>query len=333
MNAWFVKGDDETLVRQRVSDLVAELTSDPFAVEDFGGEDYEMTSVLDACATPPFLGDSRVVVARGVGRFRAEELASLIGWLADPLPTTSLVLVAGGGAVSQKLVNAVKKVGTVVDASAGTGKARTSWLVDRLKDGPVKLDAAAGNLLSQHLGEDMGRVAGLLDALAASYGEGASVGVAELAPFLGQAGSVAPWDLTDAIDRGDTQAALSHLHRMMDAGERHPLVVMATLHRHYQSMLRLDGSGINSEGEAAKVLGTAPFTAKKALNQARKLGWAGISRAITLLADADLALRGAAGWPDALVMDVLVARLSKLGGSGAGGAGGARPGGQRSAAR
>ena len=312
MNAWYVKGDDEALVRQRVSDLVAELTNDPFAVEDFSSEDYELTAVLDACATPPFLGDRRVVVARGIGRFRAEELAPLIAWLDHPLPTTSLVVVAGGGAVSQKLVNAIKKVGTVVDASAGTGKARTSWLVTRLKDAPVKLDAAAGSLLSEHLGEDVGRLSGLLDALAAAYGEGASVGVEELEPFLGQAGSVAPWDLTDALDRGDTEAALSHLHRMMGAGDRHPLVVMATLHRHYASMLRLDGAGVAGEGEAAALLGMAPFPAKKALTQARRLGWAGISRAITLLAEADLALRGSAGWPEGLVMDVLVARLSRL---------------------
>ena len=312
VQAWYVKGDDDALVRQRVSELVAELTSDPFAVEDFSGDDYEVAALLDACATPPFLGDQRIVVARDVGRFRAEELTPLIDWLADPLPTTSLVLVAGGGAVSQKLVNAVKKVGSVVDASAGTGKARTSWLVARMKDGPVKLDAAAGNLLSEHLGEDVGRLAGLLDALAAAYGEGAAVGVEELGPFLGEAGATAPWDLTDAIDRGDTEGALAHLHRMMRAGERHPLVIMATLQRHFGAMLRLDGSGVTSEQEAAAMLGMAPFPAKKAMSQARKLGWTGISRAITLLADADLALRGAAGWPDYLVMDVLVARLSKL---------------------
>jgi DNA polymerase-3 subunit delta len=314
VNAWYVKGDDDALVRQRVSELVAELTSDPFAVEDFSGDDYELNAVLDACATPPFLGDRRVVVVRGVGRFRAEELVPLMGWLEQPLPTTSLVLVAGGGTVSQKLVNAVKKVGTVVDASAGTGKARTSWFVAKLKDGPVRLDAAAGNLLVEHLGEDAGRLTGLLDALAAAYGEGASVGVDELEPFLGQAGSVAPWDLTDAIDRGDTEEALSHLHRMLAAGERHPLVVMATLHRHYGAMLRVDGAQVSGESEAAALLGMAPFPAKKVLTQSRKLGWAGISRAVTLLADADLALRGAAGWPEGLVMDVLVARLSRLGG-------------------
>src|SRR5439155_6999073 len=200
--------------------------------------------------------------AREVGRFTTDQLEPLLEWLKDPLPTTALVLTAGGGQMSPKLLNAVKKVGAVVDASAPSGaKARSGWLAARVKDGPVTPDAAAGKLIGDHLGEDVGRLDSLLDALAAAYGEGAKVGVEEVEPFLGEAGAVAPWDLTDAIDRGDTPAALTHLHRMLGAGERHPLVVMATLHRHFATMLRLDGGGVTSEGEAAVLLGMSPFPA------------------------------------------------------------------------
>jgi hypothetical protein len=35
-------------------------------------------------------------------------------------------------------------------------------------------------------------------------------------------------------------------------------------------------------------------------------------RAITLLADADIDLRGEAGWSDELILEVLVARLARL---------------------
>ena len=67
------------------------------------------------------------------------------------------------------------------------------------------------------------------------------------------------------------------------------------------------------------MLGIKPgFPARKALDQYRKLGDAGVVRAIGLLAQADLDLRGAKEWPDELVMEVLVARLSRLGGSVAG---------------
>ena len=133
-----------------------------------------------------------------------------------------------------------------------------------------------------------------------------------IGPFLGGAGGVAPWDLTDALDRGDTPAALEALARLSGPGERHPLVILSSLHRHFAAMLRLDGSGIRSEQEAAAAVGMGPYPAKKALAQAGRLGSANIARAVNLLADADLDLRGVKDLPDNLVLEVLVARLSRL---------------------
>jgi DNA polymerase-3 subunit delta len=185
-------------------------------------------------------------------------------------------------------------------------------VADRLKQAPVKLDKDARALLADHLGEDVGRLGTLLDALASAYGEDAAVTVEELEPFLGAAGSIAPWDLTDAIDRGDNEAALVQLHRLLEGGERHPLVVIASLHRHFAAMLRLDGANVRTDQQAAELLGTAPYPAKKAMAQGRKLGSQAIGRAITLIGDADIDLRGARAWPDPLILEVLVARLCQL---------------------
>ena len=313
VHAWLVRGDDSTLVADEVRRLVGELSGgDPMAVEDLSGEDVTASAIADACQTPPFLAERRVVVVREVGRFLSDELAPLLAWLADPLPTTSLILTGGGGQVSQKLVNAVRKVGQVVDAGAGTGKARDQWLTVRLRHAPVRLEPKAAAALGSHLGEDVGRLTTLLDALAAAYGEGARVGEEELEPFLGQAGGVAPWDLTDAMDRGETATALAHLHRMLEGGERHPLVVMSTLHRHYTAMLRLDGSGVADEQAAAQLLGIGPYPARKALAQTRRLGPSGVARAVELLAAADLDLRGRTALPGVVVLEVLVARLARL---------------------
>lgn len=313
VSAWLVRGDDPTLVADEVHRLVGELSGgDALAVEEMSGDDVTVAAIADACQTPPFLAGRRVVVAREVGRFLTDQLAPLLAWLADPLPTTALVLTAGGGQVSTRLVNAVRKTGQVVDAGAGTGRARGQWLAKRLEQAPVRLDRRAVDLLGRHLGDDVGRLATLLDSLAAAYGEGSAVGVEELEPFLGSAGGVAPWDVTDAIDRGDTEAALVQLHRMLEGGERHPLAVMSTFHRHYAAMLRLDGAGVADEHAAAALLGTGPFPAKKAMVQSRRLGSSGVARATELLAAADLDLRGATGIPDVVVLEVLVARLSRL---------------------
>jgi len=318
--AYLVKGDDPSLMAQAAHALVEQLVAggDPtLMVEEFGGpglDQLDVGAVIDACTTPPFLVERRVVVVREAGQINAADAKRLSAYLADPLPTTSLVLVGGGGTVPAGLSRAVGSTGEVVDTAVGRGtRARSQWLADHLRGAPVRLDAAAVARLSGHLGGDVGRLAGLTETLAAAYGAGAVVTEADLEPFLGEAGSLAPWDLTDAIDAGRTAVAVSVLHRMLRAGDSHPLVVMAQLHRHYRQILRLDGAGATSADQAAGLLGMkSAFPAGKALDQARRLGPARTARAVRLLAQADLDLRGATQLPGETVLEVLVARLSTL---------------------
>jgi DNA polymerase-3 subunit delta len=307
-----VKGDDPGLVVDAVRKAVDDALGDDdrsFALQDMSGDELTIGSVVDAARTPPMFTSRRVLVVREIGRFSTEELEPLVTYLNEPEPTTSLVLVGGGGATSQRLVNAVKKAGSIVDAGAPSGRGRAAWIDQRLKESPVRFERAAVTAIGDHLGEDLGRLPGLIDMLVSAFGADHVVSADEVMPLLGDLGGVAPWDLTDAIDRGDTAAALLALKRL---GDRHPLVILASLHRHFAAMLRLDGSGITGEQEAAAAVAMAPFPAKKAMQQANRLGSAAIARAITLIAGADLDLRGLKDWPDELVLEVLVARLSRL---------------------
>jgi DNA polymerase-3 subunit delta len=318
---YLVRGDDPSLVGQAVHDLLGVLVGERDAatvVEEHGGPgapDLDIGIIIDAVTTPPFITDRRAVVVRDAGRLVAADAGRLAPCLEDPLPGVVLVLVAGGGTIPAALVKVVDRVGRVVDTAVGTGRARTQWLVERLHDAPVRLDARAATRLGDHLGGDLSRVHGLLDTLAAAYGPGAAIDTAQLEPFLGEAGRVAPWDLTDAIDAGDTPGALVALGRLIGPGGSHPLVVLSILHRHYQAMLRLDGARVTSGEQAAALLGTrSVFPAKKALEQGRRLGPARLGRAVTLLAEADLDVRGRSALPDVDVLEVLVGRLSRLAG-------------------
>jgi DNA polymerase-3 subunit delta len=315
---WLVQGDDPTLVSEAVRGLVEELVGDldrALTVEDFRGDEVDLGVVADACQTPPFLSDRRVVVVRDIGRFSTEDVAPLLAYLDDPSPTTALVLVGGDGRIAPKLAAAVKAKGHIVGTQVG-GREVRGWIRDRLRQAPVRVDAAAEALIEAHLGEDFGRLSALLAVLTAAYGDGARLGPDEVEPYLGQAGSVTPWDFTDAIDAGETEVALTLLHRLLEAGERHPLVVLATLHRHIQGLLRVDHPTIRTEAAAAQAMGIAPgrstYPAKKALASAQRYRSPALAEAIGLVADAELALKGARDWPGELVLEVLVARLCRL---------------------
>ncbi|MCX7621330.1 MAG: DNA polymerase III subunit delta [Acidimicrobiales bacterium] len=325
------KGDDPGLVADAVRSRVAELvgTGDrSLMVEELDVSRYEgdggkpdISPIVDAARTPPFLAERRIVVGRQFGVFRADDLPPLLDYLDDPLETTVLVLAWERGpkpqdslpTVPKKLLDAIAKAGgEVVDTSPGKGRDRKDWFAEQLARAPVRLDAAAKAMLADHLGEDVACLPSVLATLESVYGPEASLGAAEVEPYLLVRGEVAPWDLTDAIDRGDVTLALDRLHRLLGGGERHGLQIMATLHNHYSRMLALDGANVRDERAAARILGIkgSTFPAKKALEQGRRLGSARLREFIGLLAQADLDLRGAKAWPDELVLEVLVARLA-----------------------
>jgi len=316
-SSYLVKGDDASLVAQEVRDLLAEVVGDrdqSLVVEEVGGapgEDINVGSVVDACLTPPFLIDRRVVVVRDAGRLLTADVPRLVEVINDPLPSTVLIVVGGGGVLPPALTKALKAHGHIIDVTTKKAGDRKTWLAEHLRSGPVKLEPKAVDLLGHHVGEDLGRVEGLLSALSAAYGAGAKISAEDLAPYLGEAGGVPPYEWTDAIDQGAPGEALTVLHRMLASGAMVPIQVVAILHRHYASMLMLDDDHISGESEAAQILGTAPFLARKSLDQSRRLGSARIAAAINLVAAADLNVKGGTGLSPEMVAEILVARLAR----------------------
>ena len=318
MGVHLLTGGDEAVLRSQVSDLVKRLVGDgdrSLMVDEFEGDEYELRAVSDAAATPPFLTDHRVVVARDIGRFAAADLAPLTHYLADPMATTELVLVAGGGRLAKQLTDAVAAAGGhKVDTSPPSrANDRITWVRTQAEEAAIRLDSQAASRIANHLGDDTGRLAGILAVLTSTYGEGVRIGEADVEPFLGEGGGVPPWDLTDALDKGQTTRALELSRRMVHGGDRHPLQVLAILHNHYAKLARLDGADARSEADAAVAIGIKPgFPAKKALGTYRQLGGQAVGRAVQLLARASRDLHGETGLDADTVLDVLVARLSRL---------------------
>lgn len=328
----FVKGPDHELRTRALDEVVARLLGDddrslalaetrlPAAKKPNPTEDDKETrlglaaSALDGARTPPLGTERRIVVVRSDDGFLAAEAHALAAYLADPQPTTVLVLEAVGR-LAGELTRAAKAAGVEEVGGVPHKDATSAVLRGQLGRAGVSLDSDAAALVAERFGEDAGRVPALVDLLASTFGEGAALGASEIAPYLGEAGGPVPvYELTKAIDAGDVPESLAVLHRLTGSMGMHPLQVMAILHNHFRRVLRLDDPEVRSEGDAVEALGgkVHAYPAKLAWQKAQRLGRGGIRRAFSLLAKADRDLRGATGAPDDAVLGVLVTELAML---------------------
>jgi DNA polymerase-3 subunit delta len=269
------------------------------------GRDVAVAAILNAAGRPPFMTEHRIVVVRDAGALTAGDVDPVVRYLADPLDTTILVFVAGGGTMPPALTKKLKEV--KAQERAPESEKTDKVLVAAAHEAGVLLTADAARLVSQHLGEAAGD-------------EGQTLGVDDVRPYLGEAGAVPSYLLTNAIEEGDPATALEVLHRLLTVSSpqqpkpMHPLQVMGMLNGYYRRILRVDDPSLRSPADAVVALGgkVKEFPARKALNQARALGSGGIRQAFDALFQADLDLKGARGIPEQAVMEVLVVRLARL---------------------
>lgn len=278
-------------------------------------------AIAIALSTPPFVTSRRVVVVRNVTDLDAAGAELLAAHTLAPCDGTYLVMVVEN---RRKLPGALDKaVRAAAVATVAPSSEKTVDVVGAaLRAAHLRLTAPARERLTSHLGEDAGRAPELVALLAAAFDAGAELDVADVEPYLGEAGTIARWALTDAIDSGDAPRALEAAHRLMHATSgseqksKHPMQLMATLAGHYLDLARLDSPAITTKDHAHGVLGGSPFPAHKKLRAAQHLGSRGIAEAIALVADADIDLRGGYGGrravPPETTIEVLVARLASL---------------------
>ena len=324
-----ITGSDPRLVSDKVSEITRELitsmstkesrstileTHDAGVASSQEREDAIRKAVASA-ETMSLFGEERVVVIREISDATVSELSSLMSYLEQPSDSTHLVLSASKK-LAKSVSDALNRAGATVMATTPPARRQelVTWFLERFGESGLTLELSALNMIIDWLGEDQARLPGLIDVLVSTYGTSRKLKSEDVEAFLGDAGSVKPWDLTDAIDEGNAPLALEMLRRMIRGGESHPLQIMAILHTHYTKLMRLDGPELHTANDALALIGgKSEFQGKKYMNQYRRLGGQGVSQAVQLLARADIDLRGGKDLGEELTMEILIARLCRMG--------------------
>jgi DNA polymerase-3 subunit delta len=270
---------------------------------DAGVETAELATVL---GTASLLGGRRLVIVRDASSLKKEQVETLVRYLDNPSPDVALVLLAAG---RTKLDAAVRKVGSVMTFDPPRGRKLAAWVRQRASGLKLRLDDRATWALIDSAGTELRDLAEALEQLLTRLGPGARIGAPDVRRALGRLADQRMYVFTDAVGDRDRGRAMAALRRLLLQGEE-PLVLFGALTAHLRRLLRvrrLTGAGGRAAGE---VLGMPPWRAERTVKQALAYEEAELVEAMTLLAQADIDLKGGDLPPPAVLERVVVETMA-----------------------
>lgn len=223
---FFLWGEDEHRKGETVKELVDahvdESTRD-FNLDVLEGSDVNLEDLARIVATPPMMGEWRVVVVRGAEAFagaaRARDL--VLGLAESPPADLALILTARIPSGSKaKFYTQLKKVAQSVEFPAITADDAPGWLMGQAQSRfGMTFEPDAARALAHGIGTDLGILSQELEKLAGFAGEGERITI----EHVRAAGSVLPkqdrWRWFDLVGGRKFDEALRGLPILLDQGE------------------------------------------------------------------------------------------------------------------
>ncbi|HYY45184.1 MAG TPA: DNA polymerase III subunit delta [Actinomycetota bacterium] len=284
------------LVEEALERVRAEAGCDALSEVSFDAT-ADVAEITNALETPSLLGGKRLVILRDVQDLKKDAAERIAGYLEAPAPETVLILVATG---RSKLDGPAKKAGTVMALEAPRGRALIRWLKERARVHELKLDDAAAWRLLDAVGTDLRELDGALEQLSTALGPGARAGSADVRRAFPRLADERIYVLTDALGERKLAEAMATLRRLIDQGEE-PLVLFGAITRHVRLLLIARRVADRGARAAADVLGMPSWRAERTTRQARAFTEEELSRALSLLAEADVDIKSGEVPPEAVL--------------------------------
>ncbi|MEW6583815.1 MAG: DNA polymerase III subunit delta [Actinomycetota bacterium] len=291
-------GDDRPKVERALRRLSTRVQQEGgLPAEVMSAADTPAADVVAACEALSF-GGTRLVVVPDADRWRADDLAPLLTYLAAPNPGSCLALVYDG-APPQKLGNAVRAVGDILQFGPdpkAKPKDRTAWfvkhLVEEVRRHGATITAALARDVVTRVGEDATALTGEAAKLAAYAGD-EPVTRDMVDAIVVTHPDAATWDLTDALAARNAARAYDVLQDFATGDhQREPIAVALALARHYRGVAAAQALGDRATGDAiAELTGLKGYPATKAAEHARALPPGAGEKAVARLARLELDLR------------------------------------------
>lgn len=264
----------------------------------------------------PFLGESRIVIARDLlSKVKGKAAQGLVAVLSEVAPTTHLIFDEGKTLPKRHAIfKQAKDAGVQVRHFAlPDARSLPSWIQQRTRLHGGRIEGRAAALLAQNIGANLRLLDQEIQKLLLYVGDGKEItadDVRVMVPYVQSADVI--FQMVDAVGQRDGRRAATYLHRLLDVGE-HPLGIFGMVVRQFRMLIQIRWliDQRHTQQQIASQLKLHPYVVKKVYAQADRFTPEQLRKAYSLLAEMDLAIkRGEI--PADMALDLLVAQLTEL---------------------
>src|SRR5512146_519592 len=312
---------DEAFFRKRCRDAILEHLVPPelrdFSLHELDLGECDIGEVLDRARTPSLMAPFQVFWVRGVkalyGRGSHEDaFAAIAEYVENPNPDAVLIFIADHVSLPadlrrmeltdrdryERIRDTLGKFCVVVELARVEEGEAVRWIVETAASEKVKVETDAARELVDALGGDMMLIANELQKLILYVGEKKRVTLGDVETMVLAAKQRSLYELTDAISSRDRAKALEVLEAILSSGEGDEAAIghLYMLAKTFRQMLVIAERNVRDTRMLWQVLWQGfrvpPFAAEDIIRQARRYkSRRELSRALRLIAKADLALR------------------------------------------
>jgi DNA polymerase-3 subunit delta len=268
--------------------------------------------VISAARTLPMMAPARYILIRDGEDIPAAELDALAAYVAEPSPSTCVVIVAEKLDGRSKVSKAAKSAGAWIDCEPLKGPMLVRFAIGEAKRRGHPIDDDAVQALVDATGNDLAAIDDGIERLSLYVAaKGATITLAAVEASITRVRVDSIWTVVDAVAARRTPVALEAVGSLL-ADREPPLRILALVARQLRMVAKAKqalAEGLRGP-ELAKFAGALPFKARDLEAAARKFDDEALRRAVRVLAEADVALKGSKRSGEVIMEETILALCS-----------------------
>jgi DNA polymerase-3 subunit delta len=264
------------------------------------GKDVNAVQLIETARRFPMMSAQQVIIVREAQQMK--DIDTLEVYAKAPMPSTILVICYKGKSVDKRrgFYKTVAKTGEVLETAQLYDNEVPAWIAAHLKEKKGTIDATAGAILVEYLGNDLSKIANELDKLFTLLPENNKQITREhIEKNIGISRDYNVYELNKALSQRNSQKAFRIVQHFSKNPNDNPIVLtLGTLFTHFQKILKLHLLKRNYRGanppanETAALLGINPYFVKDYEEAARNYSSAKTAEIISLLREYDMRSKG-----------------------------------------